>query len=67
MKALETISDPVELVWAIREKIYKETKNMTREEKWEYRRKAVDAYYASAAKSKLTDDFWQTKQDKKAV
>jgi hypothetical protein len=31
-----SLSDPVKDVWAIREKIHEDTKNMTREEKKEY-------------------------------
>ncbi|GHT41364.1 hypothetical protein FACS189443_3040 [Planctomycetales bacterium] len=44
MQKLETITDPVKLVWAIREQIYEETKDMTREEKRAYRQQAVDEF-----------------------
>lgn len=36
--------DPLQMVWAIREKIYEETKNMTPEEESEYSRKQVDEF-----------------------
>lgn len=36
--------DPLEMVWAIREKHYEETKNMTPEEKAEYYRRKADRF-----------------------
>lgn len=35
----------IEMIWAIREKIYEETKSMTREEKSEYTRKQCDEFH----------------------
>ena len=34
--------NPLEMIWAIREKIYEETKDMTREERSNYLREATD-------------------------
>lgn len=36
--------DPLEMVWAIREKHYEETKNMSPKEKTEYYRKKADEF-----------------------
>ena len=45
MKTIEIpTDDPVKMVRAIRDKQYEETKNMTREERLEYRRKKVEEF-----------------------
>ena len=36
--------DPLEMIWAVREKIYDETKGMTREERTELLRKAAEKF-----------------------
>ena len=36
--------DPLEMIWAVREKIYEETKGMTREEKTELLRKTREKF-----------------------
>lgn len=36
--------DPIEMVWAVREKMYEETQNMTPEEFSRYIRKEADAF-----------------------
>ncbi|MCL2347067.1 MAG: hypothetical protein FWC50_02280 [Planctomycetaceae bacterium] len=45
MKSTDIPTDnPLEMVWAIREKIYEETKDMTPEEEREYTRKQSEAF-----------------------
>ena len=45
MKTIEIpTDDPLKMVWAIREKIYEETKGMTPEEESEYSRKKVEEF-----------------------
>jgi hypothetical protein len=45
MKTIEIpTDDPLKMIWAIREKIYEETKDMTDEEEREYTRKKVESF-----------------------
>jgi hypothetical protein len=39
---IKTRTDPVEEIWAIRSKIYEETKNMSPSERIEYQNRAVE-------------------------
>lgn len=57
MKTLDILSeDPMEMIWAVREKIYEETKNMTDEEFLAYQREASDWARRTTAELHL-DDF----------
>lgn len=45
MKTTEiAIEDPLEMIWAIREQIHEETKNMTREERRAYNQQKVEEF-----------------------
>ncbi|GHT11232.1 hypothetical protein FACS1894170_04510 [Planctomycetales bacterium] len=65
---VEKRTDPVEEIWAIREKIYEETKDLTTDEMCAYWRQAV-ADYKEYAKHihPQPDMFPWLKQDKQPV
>jgi len=65
-------NDPLKTLWAIREKIYEETKDMTDEEEREYSRKKVEAFQKAIDEANPDDhnyDFsflrYPSKQGKK--
>ncbi len=47
--------DPVKMVRAIRDKRYEETKNMTRDERMEYRREKLEAFEAFRKRVRASD------------